>query len=293
MKKSIIYILVAFSVFSCTTNKSDKPILSVSIEPQRFFLEQLVGDKYTINTVIPSGSNPETFDPSPAQMIAVSTSHLYFKLGFFGFEQTWLKDVEKNSSTIKVIDCSASIPVLENHQCDEHGHDHAHESHSHAGPDPHIWSSPRMASIIVDNMYKALVENDSDNEVFYKDNYNHLKTEILETDSIIKSYIDKSLSKSFVIYHPALSYYAEEYGLKQLSIEFEGKNPSPAQMKAVIDQARAENVKVVFIQTEFDQKNGETIAKELGAKLVSINLMDYNWQNEMIKIAKALAGEYE
>ena len=131
MKKSIIYILVAFSVFSCTTNKSDKPILSVSIEPQRFFLEQLVGDKYTINTVIPSGSNPETFDPSPAQMIAVSTSHLYFKLGFFGFEQTWLKDVEKNSSTIKVIDCSASIPVLENHQCDEHGHDHAHESHSH------------------------------------------------------------------------------------------------------------------------------------------------------------------
>lgn len=289
MKKTILYIFSVLLLISCKPNQNDKPILSVSIEPQRFFLEELVGDKYQISTVIPSGSNPETFDPSPAQMIAVSKSQLYFKIGFFGFEHTWLNELQKNSSSIKIIDCSDSIPVLD-HYC-ESDHSHDHSSHAHAGPDPHIWSSPKMASILVKNMYKALVDNDPESESEYTKNYQLLQSMFAETDSIIKTYIDKAPSKSFIIYHPALSYYAQEYGLNQLSIEFEGKSPSPAQMKTVIDQARKENVKVVFMQSEFDQKNGETVAKEIGAKLVPINLMDYNWKNEMIKIAKALANE--
>lgn len=289
MKRIILFVFVGFFLVACKTKTSDKPSLSVSIEPQRFFLEQLVGDKYAVNTVIPGGSNPETFDPSPSQMVAVSKSQLYFKIGFFGFEQKWLEDMAKTSSTIKIVDCSDSVPVLE-YQC-ESSHDDENHSHSHAhtGSDPHIWSSPKSASIIARNMYIALMATDPD--TIYSVNYQKLQSLFAQTDSIIKSYISKAPSKSFIIYHPALSYYAQEYGLNQLTIEFEGKSPSPAQMRDVIDRARAENVKVVFIQTEFDQKNGETIVNEIGAKLVSLNLMSYNWQDEMIKIAKALAGE--
>lgn len=142
-------------------------------------------------------------------------------------------------------------------------------------------------------MYKAVLELDADNEADYTANYDKLIAEMNSIDSIIKSYLDKAPSKAFIIYHPALSYFADEYGLTQYSIEHEGKNPSPSQLKDLIDKAKAEGIKVVFIQQEFDTKNAETVAEAINGKTIRINLLSYNWDEEMIKIAKALAQENE
>ncbi len=142
-------------------------------------------------------------------------------------------------------------------------------------------------------MYRAILELDAENEADYTANYNKLVVDINKTDSIIRSYLDKAPSKAFIIYHPALSYFAKEYGLTQHSIEHEGKNPSPSQLKALIDTAKTENVKVVFIQREFDIKNAETIAEAIQGKTVPLNLLSYYWDEEMIKVAKALAQKYE
>lgn len=285
-KNIFVATILAFFITSCADKKDSKPVLSVSIEPQKYFLEQIVGDKYAIHTVIPNGSNPESFDPSPAQMVALGKSKAYFKVGFLGFENSWIDNIKKNNPELIISDCSENIQL---HECEDHGHEH--DGHSHEGPDPHIWSSPNTAAIMAKNMYNSLITIDPSNKELYRENHDKLQQQFQQTDSIIRSYIAKAPSKSFIIYHPALSYFAEKYGLKQLSIEFEGKNPSPAQIKQLIDIAKAEDVKVVFIQEEFDKKNTETIASEIGGKVLSINLLSYDWQNEMIKIAKALALE--
>lgn len=294
--KYIAIILTAIFAISCASNnKTEVKEISVTIEPQKYFLEKIVGDKYSINCITPSGSNPESFDATPSQMMALGNSVLYFKVGYLPIEDILIERTASNNPNLKIVNCSEGIEIIgephihhEHDDSDEHGEEC---NHGHAAGDPHIWSSVTTARIMTKNMYNTMLLTDSANTDFYTESLNKLNREFSKTDSIIRSYIDKAPSKSFIIYHPALSYYSKDYGLNQLSIEADGKSPSPMRMKELIDQARAKNVKVVFIQQEFDIKNAETIAKEIGATIVTINLLSYEWHNEMIKIAKALALE--
>lgn len=300
MKCVISYILCSVFILlaGCKDVKKETVrTISVTINPQKYFLEQIVGNKFNVNCVVPAGSNPESFDPAPSQMMALSKSEAFFKVGYLGIENTLLEKARQNNPDLKLIDCSEGIvPVDGNlHEDCAHGHhDHHNDAHSgHVGGDPHIWSSPLTTRTMVENMYLAVVDMDSVNRKYYKVNYDKLMGEINHTDSIISVLIAKAPSKGFIIYHPALSYFANEYGLTQYSIEYEGKNPSPAQLKNLIDRAKEEGVKVVFIQQEFDTKNAQTVADAIGGKAVVIDLMAYDWHHEMIKIAKALALENE
>lgn len=296
MKNKLIIGIVLLGIFTFSNckspDKNDIQTLTVTIEPQKCFLETIVGEHYKVNCIISSGMNPESADFTPAQMMSLDKSVAYFKIGYLGIENALIGKVIPNNPTIKIVDCSNGIePIGEAHIHDEHGACEHHEGHQ--GGDPHTWSSVKSAKIIAENMYNALLEIDKANEADYTINYKKLIAEFDRTDSIIKSHLDKSSAKAFIIYHPALSYFAEEYGLTQYSIETDGKNPSPSQLKELIDRAKKENVKVVFIQEEFDTKNAETVAEAIGGKTVSINLMSYNWSDEMIKIAKALTLQNE
>ncbi|MDR1810160.1 MAG: zinc ABC transporter substrate-binding protein [Prevotella sp.] len=283
----ILFALAAAGAFSCnrpTTGTAEK-ILSVSIEPQRYFLETIVGDKFQVNSVIAPGANPESFDPAPAQMLALSKSSAYFKIGRLNFENAWLNKLKENEPTLKIVDCSEGLRAVLKPAANAHS--------DHAGDDPHIWSSPRTALVIAQNMYGAVVAIDPENKAFYEQNMQRLLSEFTRTDSIIRSYLDDAPCKSFYIYHAALGYFADEYGLTQRCIEQDGKSPTPAQLKQSIDLARQENIRVVFIQAEYDRKNAETLADEIGAKVVPIDLLSYRWSDELIKIAQSIAAANE
>lgn len=284
---NILIIALTIILFSCNAPRLDKEeILSVSIEPQKFFLETIVGNQYRINCVIPPGSNPENFDPTPAQMVSLGRSKAYFKVGHLSFENVWINKVKENNPALSIIDCSLNISTVDN-VCTEHKHG------VHDGTDPHIWSSPKTAAIIAKNMHDAVSELDPSNTDLYTRNLNKLLKEFVQTDSIVKKTLEKAPSKSFLIYHPALTYFSKEYGLNQFSIEHEGKEPSASQLKTLIDIAKENNIKVIFIQKEYNEKNARTIAKEIGAKVVPLDLLSYYWSEEIIKIAKALALENE
>lgn len=292
---AILFLIIALT--GCNQSKTnDVRILSVTINPQKYFLEQIVGDKFEVNCIVPSGSNPESFDPAPSQMMILSQSEAFFKVGYLGIENTLLEKARQNNPDLKLVNCSEGIIPIGGHLhegCD-HDHDHDHRAHyGHAGGDPHIWSSPLTARTMIENMYLAVVELDKNNKDFYKSNYDKLMAEINRTDSLISDYVKKAPSKGFIIFHPALSYFAQEYGLKQYSIEHEGKNPSPVQLKQLIDTAQYEGIKIVFIQQEFDAKNAQTVAEAIDGKAVTIDLLSYNWSDEMIKIAKSLSQENE
>jgi zinc transport system substrate-binding protein len=221
-------------------------------------------------------------------MINLHKSVAYFKIGYMGIENTLIDKVARSNPSLKIVNCSEGIEIIgvEHSHC---SHSSGEHNHGHMGGDPHTWSSVKSARMIAENMYRAVLELDEANEPDYTLNYNKLVAEFNRTDSIIKSYLDKAPVKAFIIYHPALSYFAEEYGLTQYSIENEGKNPSPSHLKELIDIAKAEGVKVVFIQQEFDTKNAKTVADAIGARMVPVNLLSYDWSDEMIKIAEALA----
>ena len=281
--KKLIYILTLFILSACgnTTQKSEKPILTVTLEPLRYFTEAIAGDNYEVVSMVPKGSSPESYDPTPQQLVNLSKSQAYFRIGYIGFEQAWMKKLEANCPYMKVYNTSKGIDLLR-----DKGHwhgDHFHEG----GVEPHVWNSTQNALIIADNIYQALCELDSTHQEDYQKRLDVLKQTIRQTDANVRTLIENADS-TFLIYHPALSYFARDYGLKQVSIEEGGKEPSPAQLKTLIETCRNEKVHTIFVQQEFDQRNAQLIANELGVNIVSINPLSYDWVKEMIRIAEAL-----
>lgn len=281
--KKLIYILTLFILSACgnTKQKSEKPILTVTLEPLRYFTEAIAGNNYEVVSMVPKGSSPESYDPTPQQLVNLSKSQAYFRIGYIGFEQAWMKKLEANCPNMKVYNTSKGIDLIR-----DKGHwhgDHFHEG----GVEPHVWNSTQNALIIADNIYQALCELDSTHQEDYQKRLDVLKQTIRQTDANVRTLLENADS-TFLIYHPALSYFARDYGLKQVSIEEGGKEPSPAQLKTLIETCRNEKVHTIFVQQEFDQRNAQLIANELGVNIVSINPLSYDWVKEMIRIAEAL-----
>lgn len=299
----IITFLSILLLTACVSKQTQTEgnIVTVTIEPQRYFAEKIAGDKFKINCVVPAGQSPETYDPTPQQMIQVGKSMAYLRIGPIGFEQAWMDKIRENNPKLEVFDTSEGMNLLTDTEEDSHahnhdGHDHSahagedgHHHHHHGGVDPHIWSSITGAKVVAWNTLNAFIALDPDNTEYFWKNYNELVDEIDKTEGEIKQLLDPLTDRTFIIYHPALTYFANEFNLTQLCIEMDGKEPSPAQLKMLVETARDNNARVVFIQQEFDQKNAELIAKETGCKLTVINPLTYHWSKEMIHIAKALA----
>ena len=266
-----------------------KPVITVTIEPQRYFTEAIAGDKFTVVSMVPKGSSPETYDPIPQQLVSLGDSKAYLRIGYIGFEQTWMDRLMNNTPHIQVFDTSKGIDLILNNG--EHNHaagHHDHDGHNHA-VEPHIWNSTANALILAGNTFMALCMLDKPNEAYYLARYDSLCQRIQHTDSLIRQQLSAPESaKAFMIYHPALSYFACDYGLNQISIEEGGKEPSPAHLKELIDLCKSEKVNVIFVQPEFDKRNAETIAQQTGTKVVPINPLSYDWETEMLNVAKAL-----
>ena len=276
-----IYLLLAIVGLSACQGKKEggTRTISVTIEPQRYFAEKIAGDLFQINCVTPAGQSPETYDPTPQQMVQISQSQAYFRIGEIGFEQAWMKNLQSQNPDMVVFDLSEGMELIKNEE-EAHEEGEAHHHHHHGSVDPHIWTSISGARVIAQNTCQAFIKLDPENH-----------EEIDSTEAEMKQLLQPLAGTAFIIYHPALTYFAREFGLKQLCIELDGKEPSPAQLKQLLEMATQSDAKVVFVQQEFDQKNAELIAKETGCRLVAINPLSYNWHDEMIRLATILAGK--
>jgi zinc transport system substrate-binding protein len=270
----------------------------VTIEPQRYFVEQLVDSLFEIVTLVPPGSSPESYDPTPREMMQLAHSKAYFCIGHIGFENAWLDRLKRNNPQVVFFDNGLGIDWIRGEHCHEaeEGDLHAHkDSHSgidpHAHIDPHTWPSPVEARIIVRNMAAALLEIDPEHADVYRRNLEKLLAEIDAVDRQVRALLAHSPQKAFIIYHPSLTYFARDYGLTQYAIETEGKEPSPMQLRLLVDLAKRNSIRTVFIQQEFDRKNAEIVARETGCRLEVIRPLAYDWGEEVVRIANILGNE--
>ena len=212
-----------------------KPTVTVTIPPYQYFVDKIAGDKVDVNVMVSNGNNPETYEPYAQQMMELSKSALYLKVGSIGFEQTWMKKLQDNAPDMKVIDTSVGIKPAKT---------------PGGNIDPHVWMSCSNARIIASNILKALCQLEPKNKTFFEKNYQSLLSIIDKRDSTIKESFkkDPDLVRKFVIYHPILTYFARDYQLEQLAIEEEGREPSAAQLKSLIERARKEKIKFCLIQ---------------------------------------------
>jgi zinc transport system substrate-binding protein len=259
--------------------------LTVSIIPQKYLATFIAGDKFDVQAMLPVGSNHETYEPAPRDMEKISSSGIYLALGALDFELTWLDRFKASNSDMLIVNTSEGIEMLS-------GHNHADNDgpeHKNHGIDPHTWLSPTCMKIQAANICNALASFDAVNSALYKENLSRFNLLADSVDHKIREILSRSNGKTILIFHPALAYFARDYNLKQISIEQEGKEPSPAYLEELVKTAKEKEIKSVFISKEFDTRNAEAIAREINGKVVIIDPMSEKWAQNMIHLAELIA----
>lgn len=292
MKKIIILLLISFGLFACSNQSQDKnidqQIITVSILPQKYFVERIVGDLFNINVMIPPGASPVTYEPSPKQMKELSTSGTYVRIGYIEFEKAWMEKLQNVNPEMKIIDLSQNAELIKS----EHNHESDHAEHHHIGVDPHIWTSPKEVRKQIRILYQYLIKTYPEFDSDFTKNYNSFINEIDSLDLYLNEKLQLFKGRKFLIFHPALSYIARDYGLEQISIEIEGKEPTPANIHEIIKIAIDEEIKVVFVQKQFSIHNAEVISEEIKGRVVQINPLSYNWSESIKMIADEIVKSY-
>ena len=273
---SLLLLLGLLPVFqSCESQRAETDIVSVSIAPLKYFVDRLTEEGLEVNVMVPQGSSHGTYSPSARQMQKLSDSGLYLQIGHLGYEQAFIHRLhELNPGMLRLDLSEKTYKIHGDHVC--HG-DHHHEG----GIDPHIWMSPKVMLVLLPHIREALEEVFPHLASVIGSNYEPLYREVESLHIAMEELTSTLGHKRFLIFHPALTYLAHDYGMEQVAIEHEGKEPSAAQLSALIREARAEKIPVIFIQEEYDVRNAQLVAQETGASVEQINPLAYEWVDGM------------
>lgn len=278
----IALLLLGAVLPACNRNLDNKPTITVSIQPQKYFLEKIAGDKWEVKCLLSNGANPESYDPAMTHLLNLESSKAYFRMGNIPFESAIINKVHNNNPALKIYNNSEGIELITG------THSHGDIKHADA-PDPHTWTSVKNARIIATNMYNAMSDLDPKHKDTYSRNYLKVLESLDSLDSSIDSLLAPKRGESFVVWHPSLSYFARDYGLHQISLSPEGKEASVNMLQEAVDSARTSGARVIFYQKEIDSRQAETANRQIGATMVNINPLSYNWDKEIYNIANAIA----
>ena len=276
--------LIILALSCSSPRQQGKKVIAVSILPQKYFVEKIGGNDFETEVLVAPGASHETYDPTPQQMVRLGDAALWLKNGNLAFEEQWEPKFLSSHPQLKTLDWSEGIQLI----AGEDHHEEAAEEEHHGGIDPHYWLSPRQALVLAQNTAKALEEINPEKATEYRQNLNQLQKRIQSLDSMATAAFSTLSGRSFMIFHPALTYFAQDYGLKQIAVEQGGNAPTARGLRQFIDMARKENIKVILVQQQFDRENAETIAREIGAKVIPFDPMAENWENNMLSIIKMM-----
>ncbi len=264
-------------------------------------MEAIGGDKVEVVVMVPPGASPHTYEVSPDQMVQLSRAKMYAKVGSpVEFELAWMDKLISVNKDMLVIDCSRGIQLMEMDHKHKHEHEgegehhdenneHEHEDeHGHEGPDPHIWLSIKNARVMVQNICDGLVSVDPANKAYYEKNCAEYLERLSKLDSEITKDLSSVKNRSFIVFHPAFGYFARDYNLKQIAVEQGGKEPDAQYIVRLIEEAKKHGIKVVFVSPQYSTKSAESIAKEIGGKVVIINPLAKDFIGNMQAIKSAM-----
>jgi len=282
---SLVSALVLCALPGCKDVKNSKPLVIVTIPPQKHLLERIVGDKMEVRALLSQGANPENYEPGMPHLLDLEHAAAYFTIGNIGFESAILPKLSANNPDLPVFSSTDGVVLL----VGTHGHC-GHHGHDHGSPDPHTWSSVKNARVIAANMYAAVVKIDPDNKDYYRDRYQALDMSLDSMDRAISARLAPLRGTSFLIWHPSLSYFAKDYGLEQIAVGQEGKESTAIELGGKIDKAVSRGARLFFYQRDFDSRQASALNSHVGAKVVEINPMNENWEDEINLVVSALDG---
>ncbi len=280
----IVIAAVLSTAISCSQSSPDADRIGVIVTllPQAEFAEAVGGDRVKVTVMVPPGADPHTYELTPGQMKEVDRAELYAKVGSgVEFELAWADKLIAMNKDLVVVDCSRGIELIEG-VGEEKGE-----------MDPHIWMSPRNVEIMVKNICIGLSTVDAENRAYYESNRDAYIAKLEALDSQIRAGLAEVKNPVFMVYHPAFGYFAREYGLTMLPIEAEGKEPSAADLGRLIAQAKAQGIRVIFAEPQFNPQSARVIADEIGGKVILVDPLARDYLRSMEELANQLIAAME
>jgi zinc transport system substrate-binding protein len=252
-----------------------KPVVAVSVLPQAFIVEQVAGDRVEVEVMIPPGASPATHEPTMQQMDAVSRAALYVKVGHpnFPFERAWLDTILADHDNLPVVDGSAGVRRREG--------------------DPHVWVSPGCVRVMADNVAAALSEALPAHGEEFRRNLALFQGKIDALDAEIRRSLEKHRGRKFYVFHPAWGYFAAEYGLEQVAVQEGTGEATPGALAGLIDRARSDSVRIIFVQPQFSRESAELVAREIDGSVLAIDPLARDWLDNLARTAVSLREAFE
>lgn len=272
--------------------------ITVSIQPQKYFVDRIGNDLVEVTVMVPVGASPHSYEPKPQQMVALAKSSIYFAVGV-RFEDAWLDKLSAANSDMLVVHTEAGIErrFMASHTHFDEAGEEAPKLHSaspgsdHGGVDPHIWLSPPLAMLQARNILAGLLQVDPQHRHVYEANYRDFITELVDLDNKIREiFWQKGKELKFMVVHPAWGYFADAYGLGQVPVEIEGKEPKARDLQQLIELARQSGIRVLFVQPQFSTKSAQTIADAIGGRIVFADPLALDWRKNLLQVAQEIAA---
>jgi zinc transport system substrate-binding protein len=263
---------LAAGVAACSEHESadPRPVVVVSVLPQKFVVDRIAGDRVRVEVMIPPAANPSTHQPTLLELRALSEAAVYVKVGHpaFAFERAWLNALLEERPGLPIVDGSAGL--------------------DRAGDDPHVWVAPRQLERMAIDIEAALARLLPEVGPELDANLSAFRAEIDTLDAELRQTLSRRPSRVFFVFHPAWGHFARAYGLEQVAIEHGHKPPDARRIQQVVERARAENARVVFAQPQFDPAAARTVAHEIGARVVAVDPLAYDWATNLREFARVL-----
>lgn len=257
----------------------------VSIPPQAFLLERIGGERVAIEVLVGPGQSPATYDPTPAQMVALERADLYFRIGV-PFEDTLIGRIEQSMPALEIVDLREGIDLL---PLEGHHHGPGEECvGDHGRPDPHTWLDPELMKVQARTVAEALARIDPDGEASYKSNLSALLDDLDRVHAEVTEILEPVRGEQMLVFHPAFGYFARAYGLEQVAIEVEGKEPGPRQLQRIVVQAREQRARAIFVQPEFAATTARAVAREIGAEVASLDPLARDYLENLREMARTV-----
>jgi zinc transport system substrate-binding protein len=288
MKRRIVIlflILWCCTVFSSTVHGADRPVIFVSVVPQKFFVQSIAEDLVDVQVMVRPGANPATYEPKPSQMAKLAGTVLYFAIGV-PFEKAWLEKISAVNPEMKIVPTDKNIKKM---AMTEHHHGSSVENtgntHHHGILDPHIWLSPPLVKKQAKVMLVALHDILPDKKDILEKNFKRFIAELTEIDLELRKDFHNNQGLQFMVFHPSWGYFARDYGLKQIAVELEGKSPKFAQLQELIHHARENDIHILFVQPQFSTKKAKIIAREIHGKVEVADPLAEDWFENLRDVA--------